>query len=152
MHDIPTFRPGRKRAKRHSACRISRQWRMFSPLLMALTLGLTGCAALQPPAMQSGSVMADANDGQPLGDNLNGFLSQSAPGSALALDNSPWGGNVQVMADAPYYAASGRTCRQLQVTQLRSGNVRFEVACQLANGQWVSQRLVTQTESGRTRR
>ncbi|MFG6179049.1 DVU3141 family protein [Halomonas sp. THAF12] len=129
-----------------------RQWQMFTPLLMALTLGLSGCAALQPQATQSGSVMADANAGQPLGDNLNGFLSQSAPGSALALNSSPWGGNVQVMADAPYYAASGRTCRQLQVTQLRSGNVRFEVACQLANGQWASQRLVTQTESGRTRR
>ncbi|WP_275287272.1 DVU3141 family protein [Halomonas elongata] len=121
-----------------------------SVLLLALAIGLTGCAAQQGQGT-SGSVIV-GSQGTPLGANLNGFLSQSAPGSTVVLEQSPWGGTVEVMADAPYYAASGRTCRQLQVMNLQRSDVRSAVACETADDSWVSQRLVTQIQAGGTSR
>ncbi|MDT8893931.1 DVU3141 family protein [Halomonas sp. I1] len=117
-----------------------------SVLLLALAIGLTGCAA-QQGQHASGSVIV-GSQGTPLGANLNGFLSQSAPGSTVVLQQSPWGGNVEVMADAPYYAASGRTCRHLQIMSLQRSGMRSAVACETADGSWVSQRLVTQIQAG----
>ena len=132
---MPHQQPGRK--LRRSA----------SVLLLALAAGLTGCAAQQGYQNGPGSVVANSQ-GTPVGDNLNGFLSQAAPGSTVVLQQSPWGANVEVMADAPYHAASGRTCRQLQIRQQRD-RMEFAVACETADGNWASHRLVTQTQAGR---
>lgn len=120
--------------------------RCATALLITLAVALSGCAA-QQGQNTSGSVI-DGSQGTPLGANLNGFLSQSAPGSTVVLQQSPWGGSVEVMADAPYYAASGRTCRQLQIMNLQRSGMRSAVACETTDGSWVSQRLVTNIQAG----
>ncbi|GED23444.1 DVU3141 family protein [Halomonas halmophila] len=122
--------------------------RSASVLLLALAAGLTGCAAQQGYQNDAGSVVANTQ-GTPVGANLNGFLSQAAPGSTVVLQQSPWGANVEVMAEASYFAASGRECRHLQVTSLRGSSMRTAVACKTADGSWVAHRLVTQTQSRR---
>ncbi|MDL4861714.1 hypothetical protein NPJ88_005165 [Halomonas elongata] len=131
----------------------SRPWgcRQASAVLVAFAVTLSGCA-MQQSQNPSGSVIDGPTQGTQLGANLNGFLSQAGPGATTVLQDSPWGGNVEVMADAKYYAASGRDCRQLQIMQLQGGNVRSAVACKTLDGSWVSQRLVTQTQAGRMSR
>jgi len=110
-----------------------------------LGLALAGCAA---PGGQPGpgSVIQGAK-GHALDENLNGFLAQSPAGSVISLAESPWGANVDVVADEPYYAASGRECRKLQV-MAASGTVRQAVACETASG-WESRRLITEAASAR---
>ncbi len=124
--------------------------RCATALLVTLAITLSGCA-LQQSQNTSGSVIA-GEQGTPLGENLNGFLSQSAPGATVVLEKSPWGNSVEVMADASYFAASGRECRHLQIMNQQSSDTRFAVACKTADGSWVSQRLVTQTQAEGTSR
>ncbi|MDR5858472.1 DVU3141 family protein [Halomonas eurihalina] len=125
--------------------------RHASAMLAALAVTLSGCA-MQQAQNPSGSVIDGPTQGTQLDANLNGFLSQAGPGATTVLQDSPWGGSVEVMADSKYYAASGRECRQLQIMQLQGSNVRSAVACKTLDGSWVSQRLVTQTQAGRMSR
>lgn len=107
--------------------------------LFALTLALTivttsGCANQQQT--RSGSQPAIENVA------LIQYLNTSTA-SATVLADSPWGANVQVMAEQPYFAASGRSCRQLQVSQ-PNGNTQQHIACQLNNGSWTISRDIKQ--------
>ncbi|MDN3526625.1 hypothetical protein QWY79_15240 [Halomonas sabkhae] len=128
-----------------------RCWRGGAALMLSLAVGLAGCAAPPSPYNASGSVIPNA-EGTPVGANLNGFLSQSMPGNTIVLQQSPWGANVEVMAEASYFAASGRECRHLQIMELQGNSMRTAVACKTADGNWVAHRLVTQTQSRRTGR
>ena len=69
-------------------------------------------------------------------------VSCAAPGGVHTAARTPWGDNVEIIAEAPYLAASGRKCRQLQVME-PGGSVRAALACETPNG-WAHQRLVTQ--------
>ncbi|RTQ97932.1 DVU3141 family protein [Halomonas nitroreducens] len=117
-------------------------------LLVVLSLGLSGCSSLSatPPA-ETGSVMAGGAHGRALDANLSGFLAQSAPEAVTTLATSPWGPGVTVRAEAPYHAASGRTCRRLHIEGGGSGQARQAVACESPDG-WQSRRLVTQSAGG----
>lgn len=118
----------------------ARRWLLAVSLLAALS----GCA--MPAAQQgdaSGSVVAGSDQGKPVGANLSGFLEQAQPGAVTDLAESPWGANVMASVEAPYYAASGRVCRQLRIESAR-GPVTPQVACETASGQWVVRRQVTQ--------
>jgi hypothetical protein len=119
-------------------------------LLAMLGLTLAGCAAQSSaPGAQPGGVVQGAK-GHALDENLNGFLAQSPAGSVISLAESPWGANVEVIADERYLAASGRECRKLRITT-SSGSARQAVACETASG-WESRRLVTEgTGSGGVR-
>lgn len=115
-------------------------------LIAMLGLALAGCAA---PGAQPGGV-AHTTQGDALDENLNGFLAQSPAGAVISLDESPWGENVEVIADERYFSASGRECRQLQVMS-GSDSVRRAVACETDSG-WESRRLITEsTTAGRIR-
>lgn len=72
--------------------------------------------------------------------DINQFLSQSPSGGVFYADDSPWGSNVEIIADAPYLAASGRECRKLRVV-LGSGTASTALACATPNG-WASQRVL----------
>lgn len=78
---------------------------------------------------------------------LNGFLNQTPGNSAVTAATSPWGNNVEVVAESRYFAASGRECRKLRVVT-PSRETRKVLVCRTDNG-WVEQRLVTQTAEGR---
>lgn len=114
-------------------------------VVIALLLG--GCAATG--GGQPGSVI-QGGQGQALDENLNGFLTQAPGGAVITLVESPWGRDVEVVADEPYHSASGRECRRLSVTSASAGPQQA-VACETAQG-WETQRLVTEMLStGSTR-
>ncbi|WP_346351656.1 DVU3141 family protein [Oceanimonas sp. AH20CE76] len=94
--------------------------------LVALGLALAGCAS-QPAATTSANTVNSTP--------LNEFLSNAASHSATQLATSPWGPNVQITAGATYFAASGKTCRPLQIT-LPAGSQQEQIACQAKNGEW----------------
>lgn len=115
-------------------------------LIAVLGLALAGCAA---PGAQPGGV-AHSTQGDALDENLNGFLAQAPAGAVISLAESPWGENVEVIADEGYFSASGRECRKLQIMS-GSDSVRQAVACETSDG-WESRRLVTEsTTAGRIR-
>lgn len=123
---------------------------MVSPARMLLaTLSLAvlgGCATNYP----SGSTQQEAryvlnNDAATLleDEGLNSFLSQAPASGILNVARSPWGDNVEVVADESYLAASGRECRKLRVVSAGGGSTRSALVCEAPNG-WVNQRVVTE--------
>lgn len=128
---------------------VSRPARM---LLAALSVAVvSGCATSYP----SGSTQQTAqyvltNDAATLlGDeSLNRFLSQAPASGVHTMARSPWGDNVEIVAEPAYLAASGRKCRQLRVIEA-TGSTRTALVCETPNG-WVNQRLVTQVVRGRS--
>ena len=127
---------------------LSRPARM---LLAALSVAVvSGCATNYPSgSAQQSAQYALANDtAKPLADEaLNRFLSQAPASGIHSMVRSPWGDNVEIIADSTYLAASGRPCRQLRVVAA-GGNAQAALVCETPNG-WVSQRLVTQAVEGR---
>ncbi|MDN7131944.1 hypothetical protein JNO04_06210 [Halomonas sp. MC140] len=115
-------------------------------LLAAVSVAvISGCATSYP----SGSTQQQAryvlnNDAATLLENesLNNFLSQAPASGILNVARSPWGDNVEIVADESYLAASGRECRKLRVIAA-GGSANSALVCATPNG-WVNQRVVTQ--------
>jgi len=74
---------------------------------------------------------------------LDQFFSNAPAGAKNKLDKSPWGESAEIVAFAPYYAASGRQCRRLKVKLVSSKQVLDELVCDTAAGYWVPVRAVT---------
>lgn len=121
-------------------------------LLLALLVSaaLGGCA-LQPQGTASGSVMAGSAQGKPLEGEVSDFLSRANSGEIIQLNQSPWGGDVEVETGSPYYAASGRVCRMLAIRQGGLATERREIACETASGGWVTRRQVTASHTSASR-
>lgn len=120
-------------------------------LLAALSMVVvSGCASYPNSSAQQEAQYVLNNDPATLlqNDNLNGFLTQAPAGAVLNVPKSPWGNNVEVVADDAYLAASGRECRKLTVVAVDANNARSALVCKTPNG-WVNQRVVTQTTQGR---
>ncbi|ALM53705.1 DVU3141 family protein [Halomonas huangheensis] len=113
-----------------------------------LLMLLVGCAV---PSHQagggSGSIILGEQQGRPLDETLNGFLSGSSAHEVLNLASSPWGANIELQAEPSYRAASGRACRHLTALSLSTGEQRALVACETPSG-WVSRRRVTALLNG----
>lgn len=119
-------------------------------LALALVATLSGCAQMYAQHDNtSGSVIAGGDQGTPVGASLSGFLNEANRGEAVRLAQSPWGPGVNVYSGQPYYAASGRTCRELTVQG--NGGERAVIACKMADDQWVTRRQITtlQSQGGR---
>jgi len=112
-------------------------------LLAALSVAVvSGCATYPSGNQQQVQYVLGNDTAKPLQDeNLNGFLAQAPAGAVLKLVQSPWGDNVEIVADAPYLAASGRECRKLRVIEQGSGAARTALTCATPNG-WVNQRML----------
>lgn len=117
-------------------------------MLAALSVTvISGCATYPNGTQQQAQYVLNNDPAKVISDeNLNGFLAQAPAGAVLDLARSPWGDNVEIVADAPYLAASGRECRKLRVIQTGSGSARSALTCATPNG-WVNQRAITQTGS-----
>lgn len=117
-------------------------------LLAALSVAVvSGCATYPNSTQQQAQYVLNTDSAKLLSDdNLNGFLSQAPAGAVMNLVRSPWGDNVEIIADAPYLAASGRACRQLRVVESGSGAARTALTCETPNG-WVNQRVLSQSTS-----
>lgn len=122
--------------------------RMLLAVLSAAIL--SGCASYPASNTQQEAQYVLNNDPATLlqDDNLNGFLTQAPAGAVINAPDSPWGNNVEIVADAAYLAASGRECRKLRVVTVDSNNASSALVCKTPNG-WVNQRVVAQTTQGR---
>ena len=114
-----------------------------------LALAISGCATSYPESTGAGSTnLANLTGAAALPVDVSSFLDSAAPGSVIAVATSPWGSNVEVVAHERYFAASGRICRELTVSNQRDLPSK-ELACRTSNdgkageGTWVTQRLVT---------
>lgn len=120
--------------------------------LLALGVAaVSGCATQYPTSTseKDARYVLSSDAATPIeNEQLDEFLSQSPPGGVLNVADSPWGEQVEIVSDARYLAASGRECRQLKVV---GGNAETTQAlvCKSDKG-WVDQRVVTQSEEGRT--
>ncbi|MDQ7727268.1 DVU3141 family protein [Halomonas sp. SpR8] len=120
-------------------------------LLAALSLAVvSGCATYPSGTGQQEAQYVLNNDPATLlqDESLNDFLSKSPPGAIINVTRSPWGDNVEVVADAAYLAASGRECRKLRVVEAGTNAAGSALVCKTPNG-WVNQRVVAQTSQGR---
>ncbi|RUR32222.1 DVU3141 family protein [Vreelandella nanhaiensis] len=119
-------------------------------LLAVLGIALiSGCTTYPKSNAQPAQYVLNNDPATLLQDeSLNEFLSKSPAGAVLNVGRSPWGHNVEIVADAPYLAASGRECRKLRVVEMGS-TARTALVCQTPNG-WVNQRVVTQIDSSAT--
>ncbi len=123
--------------------KVRRGTRLAVTLAVVAVLG--GCA-LQPGqhSRDAGSVVAGGERGKRLDANLSGFLAQSSGGAAIQLAESPWGRDVEVVADTVYFAASGRPCRELSIRHAGRQAEQGAIACETAAGDWVVRRQVTE--------
>ncbi|TVP44943.1 MAG: hypothetical protein EA345_14795 [Halomonas sp.] len=121
-------------------------------LLVALSVAvISGCATQYPSGstQQEARYVLNNDSGKLLEDeSLNNFLSQAPASGILNLARSPWGDNVEVVADESYLAASGRECRKLRVVAAGGDSARTALVCETPNG-WVNQRDITQAVEGR---
>ncbi|WNK21166.1 hypothetical protein P1P91_05690 [Halomonas piscis] len=78
---------------------------------------LAGCAQVPYDASDGERGYVLSHDGaRPIQNaTLNGFLDQTPGNSAVTVATSPWGNNVEVVAESRYFAASGRECRKLRI-------------------------------------
>ena len=104
-----------------------RAWIEWAGSLIALALPLNACSA-QP--MASARDIADANDTgrtlSPQTANERLLLQQL---SALPNGTPRRVGDASVVAEAPYNAASGHTCRALQLTSSQKRTTDHRLAC-----------------------
>ncbi|MGO3699101.1 MULTISPECIES: DVU3141 family protein [Halomonas] len=121
-------------------------------LLAVLSMAvISGCATSYPSgsaSQQQRYVLNDDSAKPILDERVNGFLDQTPAGGVISVANSPWGDNVEIVADESYLAASGRECRRLQVIGM-SGEARRALVCKASSEEWVNQRVITQTAEGR---
>lgn len=89
-------------------------------------IGLSGCAVT--PSFD------DAEAARTLPGAFYEFLASAPAGASVFLTESPWGPRVTVIARRSYFAASGRTCRNLTIAQ--KGMRRSALACRLPDGTW----------------
>ena len=116
-------------------------------LSLLLLLSLVGCSAVRLNSSRT-SVPGDAStlktaDPAVSQQTLAHFLSSASPLLSARFSNTPWGENVSLQAEAPYYAASGRYCRRLLV-QADTGVSSRQLACDTGQGDWTAVRPVTE--------
>ena len=107
--------------------------KIFLPLVALSILAASGCASQQQGT--HGAPQAISNS------ELSQFLNADTANAAV-LASSPWGPKIQIMAEQPYFAASGRTCRTLQVSR-PDDSTQQHIACKADNGNWTLTRPVT---------
>ncbi|WP_252107359.1 MULTISPECIES: DVU3141 family protein [unclassified Halomonas] len=123
------------------------------PVRLVLTalslLLLNGCSSYPTSSATQSPQYVLSNDGaKAINDQtINTFLDRSPTGGIMSSASSPWGPNVEIVADERYLAASGRECRRLQIVSSQAAT-RRALVCKTPNG-WVEQRVVTQSVEGR---
>lgn len=106
---------------------------------VALAAGLGGCAVL--PGNGVSPWLSGAPTTPVFTPDVDAFLTSAPPGASTRLDTSPWGDRVVLRVYSPYTAASGRTCRNLEVESDRGP--RPALACVATNGHWEPVRVLT---------
>lgn len=108
-----------------------------------IAASLAGCAALpfnDGASPRGFGPAAEAASTPIFPPTFEAFLTDAPAGTSTVLAESPWGGPVQVQADASYFAASGRTCRPLQVDGPRG--LHPALACRAPGRHWEPVRVL----------
>lgn len=87
--------------------------------------------------------------GTPLSAQVSGFLAQPMAQGDRVFPTSYWGSNVELSAQARYFAASGRYCRQVLVRKADSDKGRDWLTCEAAKGQWLAVRPMIESYGSR---
>ena len=106
---------------------------------IALASGLGGCAVL--PGNGGPSWLNGAPATPTFTPEIDAFLTNAPTGTSTRLDTSPWGDQVVLRVHSLYAAASGRTCRSLEVE--RAQGPHPALACRAASGHWEPVRVLT---------
>lgn len=110
---------------------------VLSAMVILTALSAVGCTSPQQKTEYS---LSSPKGHLLIPGDIAQFLSQSPSGSSAAFVRSPWGDNITLSAQAPYFSASGAQCRQLVVEKtIRS----TELACTLNNQEWYKVRALT---------
>ncbi|BBB30262.1 DVU3141 family protein [Neptunomonas japonica] len=110
---------------------------MLSTMVILTALSVVGCASTQQKSKYS---LSTSQEHLLIPADIAEFLSHSSTESSAAFARSPWGDNITLSAQAPYFSASGAECRQLIVEK---GISSTELACTLNNQDWYKSRALT---------
>ncbi|WP_181068144.1 DVU3141 family protein [Oceanisphaera arctica] len=105
-------------------------------------VAISGCSLRHNIPSSPTDSAVNQNSQKALSSDLNAYLSSTTNVSSISLTHSPWGSNVLVLAQQPYFAASGRTCRELTITST-TGTISYTIVCQVDHGSWNTVRPVT---------
>ncbi|MFC6669118.1 DVU3141 family protein [Marinobacterium aestuariivivens] len=109
-------------------------------------IAVAGCSSSQPRGAYDASSYVGGEPlvtkGEALSSEVSEFLAQGAAQSTRFFASSYWGDNVEVTAQSPYYAASGRYCRELVVSKMTDEAPARWLACEGGSGQWVAVRAL----------
>jgi hypothetical protein len=114
-------------------------------LFLILFLGIvtiSGCSAQRNIPSLPADTGSDQRIQRALSSDLNTYLSSTNNINSIYLAQSPWGSNVWVLAQQPYFAASGRTCRELTITSAIE-NISYAIVCQVDQDSWNTVRPIT---------
>lgn len=114
-------------------------------LILFGVLLLSGCAQF-PTASNSAINMPVHAAHTPFPPNLSSALTARSGYTVLQLEQSPWGPSVNLDVSPIYYAASGRICREMSVTQQGTALKDDVIACQYGD-LWGYTRNVTKSLS-----
>jgi hypothetical protein len=104
-------------------------------LFLLLALAVSGCATVS-----DGGPAAVAERPAGLPESFQEHLDKLQSTAPIVLADSPWGTNVAVQVHAPYFAASGRTCRPLTIEP--SGERRPGLVCRQQGSEWKRVRVL----------
>ncbi len=106
---------------------------------IALASSLGGCAVLPD---NGGSAWLNGAPTTPaFTPEIDAFLTTAAAGASTRLDTSPWGDQILLRVHSLYAAASGRTCRNLELEQAQGSHPAL--ACRTASGHWEPVRVLS---------
>ncbi|WP_051221745.1 DVU3141 family protein [Neptunomonas japonica] len=110
---------------------------MLSTIVILTALSAVGCTSSQQKTEYS---LSTSQEHLLIPADIAEFLSHSATDSSAAFARSPWGDNITLSAQAPYFSASGAECRQLIVEKAISST---GLACTQNNQDWYKSRALT---------
>ena len=111
-------------------------------ILFLDAVAISGCSLQHKISSPPTDAAANQNSQKSLSSDLNAYLSSTTNVSSISLAQSPWGSNVWVLAQQPYFAASGRTCRELTITSAME-NISYAIVCQVDQDSWNTVRPIT---------
>jgi hypothetical protein len=103
---------------------------------------ISGCSSQYKFSSSPADTGSDQGIQRALSSDLNTYLSSTNNINSIYLAQSPWGSNVWVLAQQPYFAASGRTCRELTITS-STENISYAIVCQADQDSWNTVRPIT---------
>ncbi|WP_162623052.1 DVU3141 family protein [Billgrantia lactosivorans] len=99
---------------------------------------LSGCTTFDTDKSSQDGGAWQSQEQRMLDERISSYLEGAGTGAVYQPDASPWGSGVMLTVEETYVAASGRPCRQLQVTT--GQGERQVLACRANDTRWAEVR------------